>query len=116
MALFNSEKRQKKAEEYKKTIYKEWGQVSERGKYYYGLKQATVGWAWPILVIYVFMMFMLSKLNEAFVFDWTTISTAGIIFMAFGFFQGITEFNRNEKIYRQKYPYKNKHKRKKKTK
>ncbi len=116
MALFNKQKRNQRMAEHRQSIYKNWGPISAKGKYYYALKQATVGWAWPILIIYVLMMYLLSKLNDVFTLEFSSIAMAGIVFMAFGFFQGSAEFNRNEKIYREKYPYGNKPKSKKKKK
>lgn len=106
MGLFQSPRRQQREQELKQHIYKTWGPISTAGRQRYALKQATYGWALQVLAVYSILMIILSMFNNNFVFDWITFFSALVIFSLFGYIQGIIEFNRNEKLYREKYPYK----------
>lgn len=114
MGLFNREKRKQRFEEYKKAIYREWGSVSAQGKAKYVLKKATYAWALQVFAIYCVLMFLFSKIIPEFYFDQYSVLIALVMFVLFGVIQGSMEFDRNEKIYREKYPYKNNPYRKKK--
>lgn len=106
MGLFQSPRRQQREQELKNHIYKTWGPISAAGKQKYALKQATYGWALQVLAVYSILMIILSAFNSSFVFDWISFTSALVIFSLFGYIQGSFEFNRNERIYREKYPYK----------
>lgn len=108
MGIFNSEKRKARFEQYKKAVYREWGAISAQGKKKYVLIKATYGWALQIFLIYIAMMYVLSRFSEAFVLDWFAVIFSAVIFVMFGALQGSMEFDRNERIYREKYPYKRK--------
>ncbi len=108
MRLFNSEKRRARMEQYKNAVYKEWGKISAQGKKKYVLIKATYGWALQVFLVYIAMMYVLSRFNDAFIFDWFTVLFSAVIFVLFGAWQGSMEFDRNERIYREKFPYKKK--------
>lgn len=110
------ERRRKMQEDYIKSVYQNWGPISEKGKTRYMLVKATYGWALQVFLIYIVLMYIMSKFNKNFIFDWITVLFAAVIFFIFGLIQGAGEFNRNEKIYREKYPYSYKPKKKNKNK
>lgn len=110
MKLFNSEARKAREEDHRQAVYKAWGPISAKGKGKYVLVKATYGWAFQVFALYTVIMFILSKLISSLYFDWLSVLIAFVMFVLFGIIQGSMEFDRNERIYRQKYPYHHKKK------
>lgn len=104
--IFNRDVRRQKREEYKKAVYREWGTFSAQGKGRYVLKKATYGWALQVFVIYCALMYTFAFFSDYIIFDLYSVVVALVVFVVFGAVQGSMEFDRNERIYREKYPYK----------
>lgn len=111
MKLFNSAARKERKEDHRQAVYKAWGPISAKGKLWFVFVKATYGWALQVFLLYTIIMYVLSRFIQAFYFDWLTVVIALFMFVLFGVIQGSLEFDRNEKIYREKYPYGHKKKR-----
>lgn len=105
MKLFNSAARKEREEDHRQAVYKAWGPISARGKARFVFIKATYGWALQVFVIYCIIMYVFSRFFQALYFDWLAVVIALVMFVLFGVIQGSMEFDRNEKIYREKYPY-----------
>lgn len=102
-----SEKKALKEKELKDSIYKNWGAISKAGKRKYILKFGTLSWAFPTFIIYSIFMFIVTRfMPSAYKYDTPQLLFALIAFMIGGMIYGNLMFNRNERIYRKKYPYK----------
>lgn len=93
-------------------IYSKWGRTSKEGLWAYVLKRQIIGWALPMLVVYIIVMYLFSKISVVY-FDGLTVIIAIIVFSIVAMFKGIFIFNKKEKIYREKFPYKNRKRKKK---
>ncbi|MDO4800284.1 MAG: hypothetical protein Q4A52_07215 [Bacillota bacterium] len=112
MKLFDRSQREQRLKEQEELIYRNWGPISRQGRLSYAIKQATYRWALPTYAIYSVLMYFLSRFNAPgmYPYGWSQALIALVIFMVCGFFFGMYLFNRNERIYRKRFPYKSKKK------
>lgn len=92
--------------ESEKLILDGWQKNSELGQMKYALKFGAFTWALPTFAIYSVIMIVLNRIIEDSVkYNLYQALFSLFFFVVFGTFYGTTIWKKNEKIYRNKFPY-----------
>ncbi len=99
-------KRKQRALENEKLILDGWQKNSDQGKMKFALRFGTFSWGLPTFVIYSVIMIILNLIVEESVkYNIYQALLSLIFFIVFGTVYGMTLWKKNEKIYRNKFPY-----------
>lgn len=101
------ENKSKRKRAYEKDILDNWGPQREKGKKNFIVKFGILTWGTSTFLLYWLLLTLinwLTKSNTPFVLTQMLISYA--LFLVFGVAYGLILWQRNEKIYLKKFPYK----------
>lgn len=99
-------KQKMRAAENEKLIYDTWPQSRENGKLKFVLRFGAITWGLPTFLIYSAIMIVLNFfVKESVKYDFVQAVIAILFFIIFGTIYGHFIWNKNEKIYRKKFPY-----------
>lgn len=92
--------------ENERAITEGWADNSNMGKNKYALRFGLLTWGLPTFVLYSVIMLILNLfVKSGMKYDLIQASFALVFFCVFGIFYGRSLWKKNEKIYRNKYPY-----------
>ncbi len=100
------EQKRKRQKETERQIFDTWQGSSELGRMKYAMKFGFYTWGIPTFTIYSLIMLVLNALVKTTVrYDLYQAGFALFFFVIFGIGYGMVIWNRNEKIFRSKFPY-----------
>lgn len=98
--------RKQRALENEKLVLDGWQKNSDQGKMKFALKFGAFTWGLPTFAIYSIIMIVLNMIIEDSVkYNIYQAILSLLFFIIFGTVYGMTLWNKNEKIYRNKFPY-----------
>jgi|GEM_PF-1013577 len=99
-------KRKQRARDNEKLVLDGWQKNSEAGKMKFALKFGAFTWGLPTFVIYSVIMVLLNTvLDDTVKYNVSQALFSLFFFIVFGTFYGMSLWKKNEKIYRNKFPY-----------
>jgi len=95
-----------KKEQQRKDVLDNWQSNHDMGKRKYILRFGALSWGIGTFTIYWILIFILGKINPS-MMAYGSVEIIGslVFFIIFGFIYGNILWNRNEKIFLEKYPY-----------
>jgi len=99
-------KRKQRELENEKLVLDGWQKSSEQGKMKYSLKFGAFTWGLPTFVIYSAIMLLLNfVIKDSVKYNIYQALLSLVFFIVFGTLYGMSLWKKNEKIYRNKFPY-----------
>ena len=97
--------------ENEKAIIDNWQKSSDQGKYKYAIRFGAFTWGFPTFLIYSAIMIVFNFfIKDGVKYDLFQAFFALFFFFIFGTVYGMVLWNKNEKLYRKKFPYGKKNK------
>ncbi|MBE0450687.1 MAG: hypothetical protein IBX70_07560 [Clostridia bacterium] len=99
-------KREQRRQDYENQIFENWQIKRDEGKWHFILRFGLLTWGASTFALYWVIMMILGKIGGlGNLFTWFQAIYSFVFFILFGILYGLVLWNRNEKIFKKKYPY-----------